>query len=169
MPRRYVGDFVNDAMRRLAVVSCCALLAGACTGVRTGLEAPQVTLETVRVVKIAEGKAEVSLNLKLTNRSDVELAIDAVEFDVALDGRSTVNGRSVHVDPLPAGGEAKVELSGRVDLAAVATALMSVGSQLPVAYSLSGTIRLKNGAALPFSRKGEIPVTRFDRALGSRP
>ena len=156
-------------MRRLGVAACCGLLAAACTGMRSGIEPPQVTLESVRIVKVAEGKAEVSLSLRLTNRNEFELAVDAVEFDVALDGRPTVNGRSVRVDPLPAGGEAKVELSGRVDLAAVATALMSVGSQLPVAYSLSGTIRLKNGSALPFSRKGEIPVTRFDRALGSRP
>jgi LEA14-like dessication related protein len=160
---------VTDARRGLGVIACCGLLAAGCTGLRTGIEVPQVTLETVRIMKIAEAKAEVSLSLKLTNRNDFELAIDAVEFDVALDGRSTVNGRSVRVDPLPAGGEARVELSGRVDLAAVATALMSVGSRLPVAYSLSGTIRLKNGTALPFSRKGEIPVTRFDRALGSRP
>ena len=160
---------MTDARPKLGVIACCGLLAGACTGIRSGIEAPQVTLETVRIVKIAEAKADVSLNLKLANPNDFELAIDTVEFDVTLDGRPTVSGRSVRVDPLPARGEAKVELSGRVDLGAVATALMSVGSQLPVAYSVSGTLRLKNGTALPFSRKGEIPVRRFDRALGSRP
>ena len=75
----------------------------------------------------------------------------------------------MHIDALPAGGEAKVELAGRVDVAALATALMTLGSQLPVPYALSGTVTLKNGTALGFSRKGEIPVMRFDRALGSRP
>jgi hypothetical protein len=38
-----------------------------------------------------------------------------------------------------------------------------------VPYVLTGTVALRNGTALPFSRKGEIPVLRFDRALGSRP
>jgi len=38
-----------------------------------------------------------------------------------------------------------------------------------VPYALTGTVTLKNGTALAFSRKGEIPVVRFDRALGSRP
>ena len=133
------------------------------------IEPPQVTLETVRIVRIADAKADVSLSLKLSNRSNVELAIDAVEFEVSLDGRPTVTSRSVHVDVLPAGGEAKVELGGRVDVAAVATALMTFGSQLPVTYSVSGTVTLKNGTALPFSRKGEIPLARSDRALGSRP
>jgi LEA14-like dessication related protein len=156
-------------MRGFGVIACCALLASACTGARTGIEAPQVTLEAVRVVKIAEGRADVALNLRLSNRNEFELPVEVVEFNVALDGRPTVSGRSVHIDPLPAGGEAKVELAGRVDLAAVATALMAVGSQLPVPYTLSGTIRLRNGTAVPFSRKGEIAVARFDRALGARP
>jgi hypothetical protein len=68
-----------------------------------------------------------------------------------------------------AGREAKIELAGRVDVAVVATALMTLGSQLPVEYSLSGSLKLKNGTALSFSRKGEIPVAHSDRALGSRP
>jgi len=136
---------------------------------RPKIEPPQITLEAVRIVRIAEARADVSVNLKLSNRNDFELAIDLVEFDLALDGRPAINSRSVHIDALPAGGEAKVELAGRVDVAALATALMTLGSQLPVPYALSGTVTLKNGTALGFSRKGEIPVMRFDRALGSRP
>jgi LEA14-like dessication related protein len=164
------GGSLSFAPRALAVAAGCALVAiSACTSMRAKTESPQVTLETVRIVRIADAKADVSLGLKISNRNDFELAIDAVEFDVTLDGRPAVSGRSVHVDALPAGGEAKVELAGRVDVAAVVTALMTLGSQLPVAYALSGAVRLKNGTALPFSRKGEIPVGRSDRALGSRP
>jgi LEA14-like dessication related protein len=161
---------LSFATRTLGFSACCALLMmSACTSMRSRIEPPQVTLEMVRIVRIADAKADISLSLKLSNRNDFELAIDAVEFEVTLDGRPAVSSRSVHVDTLPAGGEAKVELAGRVDVAAVATALMTLGSQLPVAYSLSGTVTLKNGTALPFSRKGEIPVARSDRALGSRP
>jgi LEA14-like dessication related protein len=136
---------------------------------RPKIEPPQITLETVRVVRIAEGKADLSASLRLSNKNDFELAIDTIEFDLLLDGRPAVSSRTVHVDALPAGGEAKVDLTGRIDVAAVATALMTLGSQLPVPYALTGTVTLKNGTALAFSRKGEIPVARFDRALGSRP
>ena len=128
-----------------------------------------ITLDTVRVGRIAEAKADVSLKLTLANRNDAELPVDRVEFDVTLDGRSAVSGRSVHVDVLPPGGEAKVELAGRVDVAAVATALMTLGSQLPVPYVVSGTLTLRSGTALSFSRKGEIPVQRFQGAMGARP
>ncbi len=161
---------MSFATRTLGLAACCALLlTSACTSMRPKMQSPQVTLETVRIVRIADAKADVSLSLKLSNRNDFELAIDAVEFEVTLDGRPAVSSRSVRVDVLPAGGEAKVELAGRIEVAAVATALMTLGSQLPIAYSLSGTVTLKNGVALPFARKGEIPVARSDRALGSRP
>jgi LEA14-like dessication related protein len=160
----------SSALRRGFLVACIAILIdGGCTSARPKLEPPTITLDAIRVGRMAEAKADVSLKLTLANHNDFELAIDRVEFDVALDGRPAVNGRSVHLDPLPPGGEAKIELAGRVDTTAVATALMTLGSQLPVPYVISGTLTLKNGRALSFSRKGEIPVLRFEGALGARP
>ncbi|HTS22931.1 MAG TPA: LEA type 2 family protein [Casimicrobiaceae bacterium] len=155
--------------RRRFLAAGAALLAAACTSSRPKIEPPAITLDAVRVGRIAEAKADVSLKLTLANHNSFELPIDRIDFDVALDGRPAVSGRSVHVDPLPPGGEAKVDLAGRVDVAAVATALMTLGSQLPVPYSVSGTLTLRNGTALAFSRNGEIPVQRFDGAVGARP
>ena len=169
--RKGVRDSILSLRPSRRVLALCAalLVAGACTSARPKIEPPVITLDSVRVGRIAEAKADVSLKLTLANRNDYELAIDRVEFDVALDGRPAIAGRSVHVDVLPPGGEAKVDLAGRVDVAAVATALMTLGSQLPVPYAVSGTLMLKNGTALAFSRKGEIPVLRSDGALGARP
>ncbi len=145
------------------------LLASACTSARPKIEPPAINLDTVRVGRIADARADLTLKLTLANRNDFELDIDRIEFDVSLDGRPAVTGRSVRIDALPPGGEATVELGGRVDVAAVATALMTLGSQLPVPYVVSGTLTLKGGAALSFSRKGEIPVLRFEGAMGARP
>ena len=52
------------------------LLASACTTMRSKMEPPQITLESVRIVRIAEGKADLSASLRLANRNDFELAID---------------------------------------------------------------------------------------------
>src|SRR5258706_10727932 len=161
---------LSFATRRIILAACCALLlASACTGIRSKIEPPQITLDSVRVVRIAEGKADLSASLRLANSNDFELVIDTIAFDLLLDGRPAVSSRTVHVDPLPARGEAKVDLAGRIDVTAVATALMTLGSQLPVPYALTGTVTLKTGPALAFSRKAEDPAARFDRALGSRP
>ena len=161
---------VSSTLRRRILTACGALaLASACTSARPKIEPPTITLDTVRVGKIVDAKADISVRIMLANHNDFELAIDRVEFDVSLDGRPAIAGRTVHVDALPPGGEAKVDLAGRVDVAAVATALMTLGSQLPVPYAVTGTLTLKSGTALAFSRKGEIPILRFDGALGSRP
>jgi LEA14-like dessication related protein len=160
----------SSSLRRGWLVACIALLAASgCASMRSKIEPPAVTLDAIRVTRIAEAKADISIKLTLANHNDFELAVDRVEFDVTLDGRPAVNGRSVHVDALAPGAEAKVELAGRVDATTVATALMTLGSQLPVPYAVTGTLALKNGTALSFSRKGEIPVMRFENALGARP
>lgn len=147
-------------------------LVAACTTTKPTIEAPQppsVTMLSARIVGISEGKANLSLTLALSNPNDFDLPVDAVACEVTLDGRPAANVQSVHVEPLPAHGNAKVELAGRVDIVVVATSLMALGSEVPVAYTLKGTATLRNGVTLPFSRKGDVPVARFERALGVHP
>lgn len=144
-------------------------LGAACTSMRTKLDPPVVTLEAVRITSVADARANVTLVLGLSNPNRFDLVVDAIEYEVTLGGRSAATGRSVRIDLLPAGGDAKLELAGRVDVAAVATALMTLGSRVPVAYTFKGTVTLRDGSVLAFSRNGEIPVAPFDRLLGSRP
>ena len=152
---------------RVALLLAMAGVAG-CVPTQLPFEQPQVTLETVRIVRFADSKADVVIGLRITNPNPYALPVDHVEFDVLLDGRSAASGRTVRVDKLQPRGEAKVELSGRVDVAAVATGLMSIGSQLPLPYAIKGTITLEDGTALPFARTGKIPVGRFE-SVGPRP
>jgi len=167
--KRSAGVATRWSLRRLAVPALLAFFLGACTSIPTKLDPPVVTLESARILRVADARADVALVLRLTNPNRFALVVDAIEYEVTLDGRPAATGRSARVDSLPAGGEAKVELAGRVDVAAVATALMTLGSQLPVAYTFKGSVTLRDGSVLVFSRKGEIPVARFDRVLGSRP
>jgi LEA14-like dessication related protein len=155
-----------------AAVLTAATLGTACTSTKPTLEAPEppsVTVQSVRIVSISNSNANLALTLGLANPNDFELAVDAIACEVTLDGRPAASVHSIHMEPLPARGEAKVELAGRVDVTVVATSLMALGAQLPVAYTLKGTVTLRNGIALPFARKGDIPVARFERALGAHP
>jgi LEA14-like dessication related protein len=166
MIRRCIYDCMRVA--RIALLAA-ALLATACIPFGQQFESPEVTLETLRILRIADAKADLTLGLRVYNPNTYALPVDKVELDVLIDARPAVSSRSVHVDPLPPKGEAKVELSARVDITAVATAMMSIGSQLPIDYVVKGTITLTDGTALPFARKGRIPVARFDRSFGPRP
>ncbi|MEO8738632.1 MAG: LEA type 2 family protein [Casimicrobiaceae bacterium] len=141
--------------------------AAGCVPAQLPFEQPQVTLETVRILRFADSKADVMIGMRITNPNPYALPVDRVEFDVILDGRSAASGRTVRVDKLQPRGEAKVDVSGRVDVAAVATGLMSIGSQLPLPYAIKGTITLDDGTALPFAHTGRITVGRFD-SVGPR-
>jgi len=169
MPESFARQRRAAMSRRLLVVVTVLLFAGACTSIQTRPAPPTVTLERVRIVNVADGKASISLVLRLANPNRVALAIDSIEYELTLDGRQAANGRSERMNPLPAQGETTVEIAGRVDVAAIATALMTLGSQLPVEYAFKGTVTLRDGSVLALSRKGDIPVARFDRLYGSRP
>jgi len=145
------------------------LLVAACAIVPPRPDPPLVTLEAVKVLRVAESKADISLRLRLGNPNDFDLKFESIAFDVSLDGRTAVNGRSARIDTLPARGEASVDIAGRVDIGAIATALMTLGSQLPVDYVVRGSATLAGGTVLQFSRKGQIPVAQFDPAFGPRP
>jgi LEA14-like dessication related protein len=165
------GVAVTPSRLGLFVIAALAatLLLSACMPTRPKIEPPHVALERVRILGISEAQASIAITLRLTNPNPFDLAADGVDFEITLDGRPAVSLRSVHIDPLRSGGEAKLDLAGRVDVSALATALMTLGSQTPVDYVLKGSVRLHDGALLPFSAKGEIPVARFERALGARP
>jgi len=174
MVRSVAGAGAVVTPRRLGNAALVALgaviVAAACTSTtRHGIEAPSVTVEGVRIVRIADAKASVSVSLKLANPNPFALPLDAIACDFTLDRRPAASVHSVHMDPLPAGGEAKLELAGQVDIAVVATSLMALGTQLPVEYTLAGSATLRDGTALPFSGKGQITVARFEGALGLHP
>jgi LEA14-like dessication related protein len=164
------GVAINRWSPSVTVAALLVLFLGtACTSIPTKPDPPVVTLETVRILSVADARANVALVLRLSNPNRFDLVVEAIDYEATLDGRPAATGRSVRIEPLPAGGDARVEIAGRVDVAAVATALMTLGSQVPVAYTFKGTVTLRDGSVLAFSRKGEIPVARFDRVLGSRP
>ena len=164
------GVAISRRLKSFAVPPLLVFFLGAaCTSISTKPDQPVVTLEAVRILSVADARANVVLVLRLSTPNRLDLVVDAIDYEATLGGRLAATGRSVRIEPLPAGGDARVELAGRVDVAAVATALMTLGSQVPVAYTFKGTVTLRDGSILAFSRNGEIPVARFDRLLGSRP
>jgi LEA14-like dessication related protein len=158
---------VVEAALRVAVAATAVLLSG-CASVAARPEPPQVTLERVQILRIADAKADLSLHLRLANPNDFALPLESVSFEIALDARPAARGQSTHIGALPPRGEAGMDVAGRVDVGAIATALMALGSQRPIDYAMSGSATLAGGMVLPFSRKGQIPSAKFDRAFGPR-
>ena len=58
------------------------------------IEAPQVSLESVHVTRIVDGKAELSVGLRLSNPNASALAIKAVDYEIMLDNRPAASGHT---------------------------------------------------------------------------
>src|SRR5258708_4998943 len=119
---------------RVVVLFAAALLVTACIPFGQQFQSPEVTLETLRILRIVDAKADLTIGLRVYNPNTFALPVDRVECDVLIDSRPAATSRSAHVDPLPPMGEAKVELSGRGDNPAGPPALISIRSQVPVHY-----------------------------------
>ncbi|MEP6943813.1 MAG: LEA type 2 family protein [Betaproteobacteria bacterium] len=145
-----------------------ALAIAACVQLNPRFDPPEVALESLKILRIVDARADMSIGLRVYNPNAYVLSVDRLEFEVAIDGRTAASGRSTHVGDLPARGDASVDIAGRVDVGAVATALMTLGSQLPIDYTMKGSVTLTDGTVLPFARKGRVPITRIDRGFGPR-
>jgi len=164
------GILATERPRRiLPIAALTASLLAACASGPPTIAYPEVTLESVRVTRIVDSKAEVSVGLRLYNPNAMSLPVKSLDYEITLENRPAASGHTVRVDTLPPGGEGKVNIAGRVDIGVVATAMMALGSQLPVAYRLTGTVTVQGWAPIPFSREGKIAVSKFDAAFGSRP
>ena len=75
--------------RRLAVrcvLSAAALLVVGCVPLGQQFQSPEVTLETLRIVRIADAKADLLIGLRVFNPNTYALPMEKVEFDVTIDG-----------------------------------------------------------------------------------
>lgn len=141
------------------------LLASCATAPR--LEPPKVVVEGVRIDRLTPADARFAVVVAIANPNDREIAVEAIDADVRIEG---VPVGSVHLASpvrLPARGAATAELATRATLsrafeaaAAILRRAEGAGALQPVRYAVSGTATIDGGNPIPFSREGEIAWPR---------
>jgi LEA14-like dessication related protein len=130
------------------------------------LEAPRVSVESVRLERITGTEARFDVNLSLSNPNAREIAVDAIDANVTIDDVPVGSATLKSPLRLPASGNATTTLQARAGLSAVlriaadfaqrAQDQKSTGQATNVRYSVSGTATLDGGWSIPFSRSGEF-------------
>ncbi len=151
---------------RVALLSCVATLA-AC-GDASRLAAPRVAVDSVRLERVTRTEATFVVTLNLTNPNAREIAVDAIDANVAIE--EVPVGTATLRSPLrlPANGDATATLQARAGIAAVlrvgaeitqrAQEQNGTGQATLVKYAVSGTATLEGGAPIPFSRRGDFRI-----------
>ena len=149
----------------VALLVVAAALLAACAGVPK-LAPPSVTVSSVTVSRASAGYARFTVALSLANPNDRDIAVDAIDASLTVEGIPV--GSAVLVAPvrLPARGEAGATLDARASLDAMARIAAQIALRADerraeptgplVRYTISGVATLEGGMAVPFSRNGEF-------------
>ena len=146
----------STSRRRLAA-ALVALVAG-CAALPPKPLPPQVALETVRVARLTAADARIVVTLAVRNPNAYDLAVNALDASLALEGEPLLDGSLKAPAVLAAGADTRIDVEVRTTLAAVAAALDRLSRRTTVHYDLTGTAVVQDGLTLPFARRGDIPV-----------
>jgi LEA14-like dessication related protein len=130
----------------------CALALAACSGLPWNTIAPKVSVAEVSIKRLGWAEQHFDVGLQVDNPNDFDLKIEALEFELELNGRPFAKGQSPAATLIPASSSAML----RVD------ALMQSGDLIQQLKTLSGEAWK---AGVPYRLKGRVRTDRSSRWL----
>jgi LEA14-like dessication related protein len=154
----------SSVLARAALVLMATAL-GACASFGVPLEAPKVTVQSVRLDRIQDAQALFGITVELANPNARPLDVEAVDVVVAIEGEVVATAKLVAPVRVPASGTASGELAAqtgvdvlvRAAIAAMRRGETSAPGRAPtLRYAIEGVAVFNGGLTVPFSRSGEI-------------
>lgn len=135
------------------------LLTG-CSALAPRLEPPELEVRSVAFIGGDLQRPEIGLTVHVTNPNPRAIAIQRIDYGIALAGTNFAQGTTGSPFVVPAAGSADFDLKLKADLL---TALNVLGRHLgerEIPYRVTGTLHLGEGLlrTLPFSRRGVLPL-----------
>ncbi len=147
----------GSTSRRYLGAALIALVAG-CAALPQKPLPPRVALEAVRATRITAADARFTVTLAVHNPNAYDLAVNALDVELALEGEPLFAGALTAPTVLAAGAATRVEVEARTTLGAVALALDRLARRTTVRYDVTGIAVVQDGLRLPFARSGELPA-----------
>jgi LEA14-like dessication related protein len=148
-----------------AMVAVCAMLA-ACAALGPRIDPPIVSVVDVRLDRIESASAWFVASVELRNPNTRELAVDALDATLTIEGEPVASAALAAPVRVPASGTASAELVARTGVDAILRAVGSAmrrlgrdrspGPSPSLRYAIEGRARLSNGFEVPFRRSGEV-------------
>ena len=157
------------SVARSFAVAIAVIAVGACAALGARIMPPTITVTDVSLDRIDSVDAYFVAGVELANPNSQEIAVDALDGTLAVEGETVAAAALAAPVHVPAGGTASAQIVAKTGidalLRAVANAMRRMGGAPPgtspaLHYALEGQLRLANGLTVPLRRAGE---------LGSRP
>lgn len=144
-------------MRRMWVLLMMFSLA-ACSGLPLNMQAPRVSVATVDLRQIGMLEQHFDVGLRVANPNDFDLTIEALEFDLEVNGRAFAKSLSRAATKIPAASSAVLQIDAIMQSKNLLEQLRTLtpdALKQGVPYRIWGRIKTDQSSRwLPFDRSG---------------
>ena len=130
----------------------------ACTGLPLNMQAPRVSVATVDIRQIGLLEQHFDLGLRVANPNDFDLSIEALEFDLEVNGRAFAKSLSRAATKIPAASSAVLQVDTIMQSKNLIEQLRTLtpdALKQGVPYRIRGRIKTDQSSRwLPFDRSG---------------
>lgn len=158
--------FFNAASLKSGLLSgLLAALVLQLTACAVPLKRPEIGLSSIELVGIGRLEQRFVLKLTIRNPNDVDIPLNALDFDLEINGTLFAHGASQKAVLVPRQGEAPLEVitvSRLAQVLAVWRDSQKQGSER-LAYRMLGSVEVEGFGRIPFERRGELPVSAFGK------
>ena len=162
-------------MRRPVIAAACAILA-ACAALPLA-HPPKIDVVGVGLDRVVGPDAFFSVVVSVSNADDREVAIDALEATLSIEGQRIAEAELKDPVRVPAHTSATAELTARAGMDAVLLAVAKAmqlgmrggptGTVPSLHYMIDGRARVAGGASVPFSKSGDVGKPASKAPAGS--
>lgn len=164
---RGAGRHWGAWMRRGGVLLLASCLA-ACSGLS---QKPEISLVGIELVGWGLFEQRFKLQLEVHNPNASSLSVEALDFEIELNGEHFARGASTAALVVPAQGQAMLDLptTTRLDTLVRQLKALQQAGRSTAEYRIVGNATLATIGRVPFERKGEIALGAFERLLPKAP
>lgn len=133
-------------------------LLGGCAWLVPNLKAPRLTVLGVHVRRADFWQQQLEVRLRVRNPNSIDLPVEALEYTLAVNGRTVASGHSGRRFTVPPHGTAEFSTEVTADMAGALFTILDRGRAHPVHYRLRGKVVLAHGLLreLPFDERGQF-------------
>ena len=146
-------------LRGLAVAALFLSMA-ACSSLVPKLEAPQLTVVGLELVKADLLQQQLRVRMHVRNPNDRALPVRGIEYTVEVAGEDFAHGDSDRDFTVPALGEYEFDVNVYANAAPLVLKYALGNRRDPVPYRIVGKVRLSSGLirSVPFNETGELKL-----------
>lgn len=129
------------------------------------LQKPEISLVGIDLVGLGLVEQRFVLRLRIRNPNDVDLPVNALNFDVELNARHFARGVSDKPVLIPRQGETILEVKTVSRLAEILKPLRDAqkNGRERIGYRVFGSVDLEGFGSIPFDRSGDVSLSFLEK------